>query len=99
VVPPKIKAHVTWVSVHGALDADDTGTTVAITTRAAPIDTVIRVAVRRTFPIPSAAANGPDATDVLCVTHRRSSTWFLAKRWPTASGVEFRDPNRRSGAV
>ncbi len=63
-----IKPHVTSVRVHGALEADsrtagDTfgaGTTVAITTSTAvPIDTVIRVAARRTFPTPSATANAP----------------------------------------
>ena len=51
-----IKAHVTSVRVHGAVEADsrtagdtvDTGTTVAITTRTAtPIDTAIRVATAK----------------------------------------------------
>jgi hypothetical protein len=48
-----IKAHVTSVSVHGALEtasrtAGDTGTTVDITTSTAtPIDTVIRVATAK----------------------------------------------------
>src|SRR6476646_6130949 len=50
---PMIKAHVTSVSVHGALEAasrtaGDTGTTVDITTSTAtPIDTVIRVAIAK----------------------------------------------------
>src|SRR3954453_14734527 len=62
VVGPMIKAHVTSVSVHGAVetasrtsgDTDATGTTGAITTsRAAiPIDTVIRVATAKAPTLP-----------------------------------------------
>ena len=37
----------------------------------------------------------PDATDVLCVTHRRSSIDVVAERWPPRR-VEFREGNRRS---
>ena len=51
-----------------------TGITVAITTRAAtPIDTVIRVAVRRTFPTPSATASAPTRPMCFALLHRRSS--------------------------
>ena len=55
-VPPRIRAHVTSVRVHGAVEAAsftagdtaDTGATVATTTRAAtPIDTVIRLATAK----------------------------------------------------
>ena len=70
------------------------GTTVAVTTRAAtPIDTVTRVAMGRNIADSQRDRQNTDATDVLRGTHHPSSTWVLAKRWPTASGVEFREGN------
>ena len=82
-VPPRIKAHVTSVRVHGAVEADsrtagDTGgagTTVAITTSTAtPIDTVIRVAAYFAFPIVFPSSSRNDGHHVRC----RSSRWKLS---------------------
>src|SRR6478752_7596940 len=99
-----IKAHVTSVSVHGALEADsrtagDTGTTVAVTTStAAPIDTVIRVATAKAptrpthllYPIviSSPAAPPVDAWDI---AHSECSAKY--SRWKTQTNHKFTFPS------
>src|SRR4051794_25488389 len=100
VVPHMINA----VESADSFTAGDTvetgaGTTVAATTRAAtPIDTLIRVAVRRRFPTPSATASAPTrpmyfAVPIICLQPCRGET--MAHR----SGVESRNPNRRPRIV
>ena len=72
--------------------------TVAITTRLRRRSTPSSAWRRAEIPYSQRDRQCPDATDVLCVTHRRSSIYVLAERWPPRR-VEFRDGNRRSRAV
>ena len=100
------------VRVHGAVEADsftagdtvDAGTTVAITTSDSDAD---RHRHPRggapNIPYPERGCQCPDATDVLCITHRHSSIHVLAERWPpgrkSSSAIQIVAPVSATSAV